>query len=91
MHLIYYFFFFVKAINPDGVEIPQINRMTFKYPPSPILSQPEAIPEEMICSLEHRSQVCENNPHFCECLQILPVEQKKNIEIILINEGESYN
>lgn len=62
--------------------------MTFKYPPSPILSQPDAVPDEMICSIDERSKSCNTNPYFCECLQILPVASRTNAEIILIDEGQ---
>lgn len=77
------------ANNNNGVTIAQINGMTFKYPPSPILSQPDAVPDDMICSLENRAKDCNNNnPLFCECLQILSITPRTNVEIILIDEGE---
>ncbi|KAK0160860.1 hypothetical protein PV328_008225 [Microctonus aethiopoides] len=78
--------------NNNGVTIAQINGMTFKYPPSPILSQPDAVPDEMICSLENRANNCNNNnPLFCECLQILSITPRTNVEIILIDEGHGGN
>ena len=72
----------------NGTKIAQVNRMTFQYPSSPILSQPENTPEELICSLESRSRLCENTPVFCECVQILELPQKKLVELILIDEGK---
>lgn len=71
----------------NGTQIPQINGMTFQYPSSPILSQPENTPEDLICSLENRSKMCENTPVFCECVQILELPQKKIVDLIFINEG----
>lgn len=65
----------------------QINKMSFKYPSSPILSQPELVSEDLVCSIEERSIACRNNPEFCECLQVLQVPAKKTIEIVLIDEG----
>lgn len=61
--------------------------MSFKYPSSPILSQPEAIAEDQVCTIDDRSSACRNNPEFCECLQILQVPVKKTVEIIMIDEG----
>lgn len=68
-------------------KISQINGMSFKYPSSPILSQPENTPEDSICTLDKRSSSCAETPLFCECLQIVQVSPRKTIEIVLINEG----
>lgn len=54
---------------------------------SPLLSQPENIPEESICSLETRSEECADTPLFCECIHVIEVPPRKNIDIILIDEG----
>lgn len=64
--------------------------MTFQYPSSPILSQPENTLEDLICSLERRSKMCENTPVFCECVQILELSPKKIVDLIFINEGELF-
>lgn len=69
------------------IKIAQINDMSFKYPSSPILSQPENVSEESVCSLERQSSLCADTPLFCECVQIIEVPPKKTIEIILIDEG----
>ncbi|XP_034935570.1 iron transport multicopper oxidase FET5-like isoform X2 [Chelonus insularis] len=82
---------YLTAGKTDGVKIAQVNRMTFKYPPCPILSQPDAVPENMICSLDRRAQTCEYNPDFCECFQVISVPVKKVIEVILIDEGKGGN
>lgn len=64
--------------------------MTFQYPSSPILSQPENTPEDLICSLESRSKMCENTPVFCECVQILELPPKEIVDLILIDEGKNF-
>lgn len=61
--------------------------MSFKYPSSPILAQPEDAFRELICSLDKRSSQCADTPLFCECLQIVQVPLQKIIEVVLINEG----
>ncbi|XP_015607491.1 laccase-6 isoform X2 [Cephus cinctus] len=75
------------SLLPSGGRISQINGVTFKYPTSPILSQPENTPEEQICSVEGRSNFCKESPLFCECIQIIEVQPDKLIEVILIDEG----
>ncbi|CAL7947016.1 unnamed protein product [Xylocopa violacea] len=75
------------SANKEGAKLAQINHMSFKYPTSPLLSQPENTPLESICSLERRSRECADTPLFCECIQIIEVSPKKNVDIILINQG----
>ncbi|XP_046144231.1 laccase-14-like isoform X1 [Osmia bicornis bicornis] len=75
------------SMNKNGIKIMQINGITFKYPTSPLLSQPENIQEESICSLEKPSKQCAYTPLFCECTQIIEVPARKYIDIILIDEG----
>ncbi|XP_015111443.1 laccase-12 [Diachasma alloeum] len=79
------------SVSPGGTHIPQISGVTFKYPPSPILSQPEAVSEDILCDLEYKSRECSDRPLFCECLQILDVPTMENIDIVLINEGKGGN
>ena len=77
----------ISGLQKGAIRIPQINGMSFKYPPSPILSQPENTLEKSICSLDKRSKECADTLLFCECLQLLQVPSRKTIEIILINKG----
>lgn len=93
--IIFYFhhfvFFYLKILisgtNKEGVKVAQINHMSFKYPASPLLSQPENTPTESICSLERRSRACTDTPLFCECIQVIEVSQGKHVDIVLIDEG----
>ncbi|XP_050446648.1 uncharacterized protein LOC126849118 [Cataglyphis hispanica] len=75
------------SLEKGVTKILQINNMSFKYPSSPILSQPENTLEDSICTLDKRSSNCADTPLFCECLQILQVSPQKTIEIVLIDEG----
>ncbi|XP_071645358.1 uncharacterized protein [Temnothorax longispinosus] len=75
------------SLKKGAIRIPQINGVSFKYPPSPILSQPENTLEKSVCSLDKLSSECADTPLFCECLQLLQVPPRKTIEIILINKG----
>ncbi|XP_026831051.1 uncharacterized protein LOC105279193 isoform X2 [Ooceraea biroi] len=75
------------SLTKGVIKIPQINGMSFKYPSSPILSQPESTPKKLICSMEERSSECAETPLFCECVQLMEVAPRKTIEIVLIDEG----
>ncbi|KAL6441025.1 hypothetical protein ACFW04_003413 [Cataglyphis niger] len=75
------------SLEKGVTKILQINNMSFKYPSSPILSQPENTLKDSICTLDKRSSNCADTPLFCECLQILQVLPQKTIEIVLIDEG----
>ncbi|XP_020278934.1 laccase-4-like isoform X2 [Pseudomyrmex gracilis] len=78
------------SLDKDVKKIPQINGMSFKYPSSPILAQPEDAFRELICSLDKRSSQCADTPLFCECLQIVQVPLQKIIEVVLINEETAF-
>ncbi|CAL1689104.1 unnamed protein product [Lasius platythorax] len=75
------------SLEKGARKISQINGMSFKYPPSPILLQPENTLEDSICTLDKRSSNCADTPLFCECLQMVQVSSWKTIEIVLIDEG----
>lgn len=79
------------SVSKEGAKVAQINRISFKYPMSPLLSQPENVPEESICSFETRSDECADTPLFCECIHVIEVPPRKNVDIILIDEGYGGN
>lgn len=78
----------ITGANKQGAKVAQINEMSFKYPTSPLLSQPENTPDEAMCSLETRSGQCTDTPQFCECVQVIEVSPRQNIDIILIDQGK---
>ncbi|XP_017890301.2 uncharacterized protein LOC108631102 [Ceratina calcarata] len=75
------------SANNGETRFAQINRMSFKYPTSPLLSQRQNTPDESICSYDKRSKDCADTPLFCECIQIIKVSARKHIDIVLIDEG----
>ncbi|XP_076674764.1 uncharacterized protein LOC143372472 isoform X2 [Andrena cerasifolii] len=75
------------SMNKGGARVAQINGMSFKYPSSPLLSQPENTPDELICSIEERSRHCASTPLFCECIQMIEVPSERSVDIVLIDEG----
>lgn len=89
MKSIFHYICIYTGTKKEGAKVAQINRMSFKYPMSPLLSQPENTPDEAICSFEKRSKECADTPLFCECVHVIEVPPKKNIDIVLIDEGNS--
>ncbi|XP_061929075.1 uncharacterized protein LOC108001913 isoform X2 [Apis cerana] len=77
------------SANEEEAKVAQINHMSFKYPTSPLLSQPENTAEESVCSLEKRSKECADTPLFCECVRMIEVSPNKNVDIVLIDQGKS--
>ncbi|XP_012136868.2 uncharacterized protein LOC100877876 [Megachile rotundata] len=75
------------TMDKNETRIMQVNGITFKYPTSPLLSQPKDIQEESICSLENPSIQCADTPLFCECTQVIEVSAREHIDIVLIDEG----
>lgn len=75
------------STDEEEAKVAQINHMSFKYPTSPLLSQPENTAEESVCSLEKRSKECADTPLFCECIRMIEVSPNKNVDIVLIDQG----
>lgn len=80
---------YISGANEEEAKVAQINHMSFKYPTSPLLSQPENTAEESVCSLEKRSKECADTPLFCECIRMIEVSPNKNVDIVLIDQGKS--
>lgn len=66
---------------------PQVNNISFKYPVSPLLSQPEA-PQPTMC-LYGEDPPCDGD--FCSCTYTLEVGLGETVEIVLIDEGDFVN
>ena len=62
-----------------GVPSPQINRVSFKYPSSPLLTQYQDLSDFEMCSTEsvlaYHQERCKNE--HCVCTQVLHVELGK--------------
>lgn len=63
------------------MHLSQVDRLTFKYPPFPLLSQPESVPPEMLCS-----DGCQHLK-FCECLHIVRAPVNVTLDVVLVDEG----
>ncbi|XP_033638235.1 laccase-5-like [Asterias rubens] len=76
-----------------GVPSPQINRVSFKYPSSPLLTQYQDLSDFEMCSTEsvlaYHQERCKNE--HCVCTQVLHVELGKVVEIVLVDQGNFRN
>lgn len=77
----------ISGLERDTIKVPQINGVSFKYPSSPILSEPEDTMKKLTCTLDEHSSECADTPLYCECLQLIQVPSRKTVEIVLIDEG----
>ncbi|XP_054257860.1 uncharacterized protein LOC128982847 [Macrosteles quadrilineatus] len=67
---------------------PQFNFVTFKWPHVPLLSQYKDVPQDLLCSSQDLSH-CRSE--YCECANIINVPLNSNVELILIDKGQTYN
>ncbi len=64
----------------------QINHVSFKIPPSPLLSQLDDVPKDELCDVDERWEASINGDQctgkFCTCIQKFKVEVGKVIKIV---------
>lgn len=64
----------------------KMNNVTFTYPPSPLLTQLDDVPGDILCS-ENLLENCKNKS-ICECVHIVEIPLKSTVELILHDQGE---
>ncbi|XP_065567197.1 uncharacterized protein LOC136031488 isoform X1 [Artemia franciscana] len=67
---------------------PQLNRISLKMPPVPPLSQPSDVPYERFCNTTTVGD-CKNE--FCECIYVEHVPLGSLVEMIIIDEGNTFD
>ncbi|XP_064615679.1 uncharacterized protein LOC135479706 [Liolophura sinensis] len=68
---------------------PQFNKITMKLPPSPPISQLDDLSEDLICNEDTVTKNC--TEEHCECVHILQVKLNDLVEIIVVDEGVTFN
>ncbi|BES97113.1 Multicopper oxidase [Nesidiocoris tenuis] len=69
--------------------IPRLNNITFAFPSSPLLSQPNDINvDDQLCTDAHLPDRCSALSPACECTQIVNIPLKSSVEIIMINKDK---
>ncbi|XP_038052309.1 laccase-like [Patiria miniata] len=71
-----------------GIPTPQINRVTFRPPVVPLLTQSREISEFEICTFESTRAMQDHcKEQFCECTHVLEVDLGQVVELVLVDEG----
>ncbi|KAF2894896.1 hypothetical protein ILUMI_11279, partial [Ignelater luminosus] len=63
-----------------------MNNITFTYPPSPLLTQREDVPETNICNSLNKPEQCQNM-EICECVHVEQIPLGANVELIIVDQG----
>ncbi|CAH0555836.1 unnamed protein product [Brassicogethes aeneus] len=65
-----------------------INNLTFTFPPSPVLTQPDDVPVDMPCNELNIPDKCSKKKFsICECFHVEYIPLGSSTEIILIDQG----
>ncbi|XP_015589578.1 L-ascorbate oxidase isoform X2 [Cephus cinctus] len=74
--------------NQQRLFTPQLNHITMKLPPFPLLSQRDSIGAEQFCN-ESTVQDCDKD--FCVCTHVLQVKLGNVVELVLVDKGFTYD
>ncbi|KAK2575713.1 hypothetical protein KPH14_012102 [Odynerus spinipes] len=67
---------------------PQLNRISMKLPPFPLLPQRDSIRPDQFCN---SSTVKDCDKKYCACTHVLQVKLNSVVEVILVDEGVTYD
>lgn len=65
----------------------RMNNITFTYPPSPLLTQREDVPETNICNSLNKPEQCQKI-EICECVHVEQIPLGANVELIIFDQGK---
>lgn len=78
----------IHAVEHDQkLYTPQINDISFVFPSSPLMSQPEVTAPHQFCN--HTSVRKNCSKEFCECIYKLDIPLGSTVELIIIDKGKS--
>ncbi|PSN32868.1 hypothetical protein C0J52_23401 [Blattella germanica] len=72
----------------NRVMVPQLNNLTFTFPPSPLLTQAEDLAPDLMCRKEAPPPRCQGSP-ICECVHVIDLPLGATVELILVDQGGS--
>ncbi|XP_071494140.1 uncharacterized protein [Diadema antillarum] len=71
---------------------PQLNHVSFKFAPAPPLTQSADIPAEDLCEASDVLNMAERcTEEYCECTHVITVQLGQTVELILIDEGVTFD
>lgn len=65
--------------------LPMIERIAFTYPPSPLLSQYDDVPQSLLCNATSVRRNC--SVDFCSCVHRIRLPFGATVELVLIDTG----
>lgn len=73
----------------DRVYTPQLNHISMKLPSSPLLlARP---PADNFCNTTNIDEVCKDLTGYCECSHVLSVKLNSVVEVIIVDEGVTFD
>lgn len=70
---------------------PQVNHVSLSLPPSPPLTQLSDLDESIFCNYETIETTKNCSEVYCECVYRLQVDLNDVVELVMIDEGKTYN
>ncbi|XP_022087951.1 laccase-like isoform X2 [Acanthaster planci] len=70
---------------------PQLNHLSFAFPPSPPLTQSRDIPAGEFCTPESMAAAKDCVREYCECTHTIEVKLGQVVELVLIDEGVTFD
>lgn len=81
------FLFFAVPVKENRLYTPQLNHISMKLPSSPLLtSRPSP---DHFCNSSSIDKTCEDD--YCECSHVLSVKLNSVVEIIIVDEGVTFD
>ncbi|KAK8384395.1 hypothetical protein O3P69_009301 [Scylla paramamosain] len=84
----YSLFYYDIFSDPEGKRLrtPQINNLSFRPPPKPLLTNWKALKSEN-CSADTGVRVNQCVMDFCECIHVIPIKKGALVEMVMVGEG----
>ncbi|XP_076296818.1 uncharacterized protein LOC143217023 [Lasioglossum baleicum] len=79
---------FHQVNQSKRVLTPQLNHISMKLPPVPLLSQRDTVDQDQFCN-ESTVHGCEQD--YCACTHVLRVKLGSVVEVVLVDEGFAYD
>lgn len=78
---------FIAGMGNSRIKMYRFNNITFTFPPSPLLTQPDDIPMNIMCNENNIPTKC-SGKSVCECVHIIHIPMGSTVEIILFDQGK---
>lgn len=78
----------INVLFTGSFNIAHINNITFEYPSSPLASQINDVPDNVICNENNLPDTCfSQQSSICRCTHVINVEIGSVVELVLVHQG----